>query len=356
MTYRTGSIIRAALVTCLLVAAITVAAQTAPSVSPTPQPISQRATLPPTWTPTFIPSPQPTQTRVTALVTNTKMPTATPPPSPTPTATPANILEMSEDAIRSFLEAAPRLYLPLEHMREIYEQGQSQWEQDTTSVIGVGDCNTVSGFFLEPLHPDWLDYYVMDRSFLDDDSDLRQTVAYFQESFLNHWQSASGGYNAFSVLDSFMATPGTCEANETPLECDIRRYKPVVAFVMFGPNDLNVLTSDQYEMALRTIIETLLDRGVIPVLNTFTYNPEAFTGGKLIKAERHNGIIVALAYEYRIPLLNLWLETADMEARGIFYDNAHLRTEGFAVRNQMAIEILDVVRREIIGDTQTMEN
>ncbi|MGB1285912.1 MAG: hypothetical protein ACPG7F_05205 [Aggregatilineales bacterium] len=292
---------------------------------------------------------KPTATLIPASPTLSE-PTKTPRPSvtPLPTTTPAVVLDMTEAEIRAYLDAAPMSYQPVYNMREIYAIGQSLYRRDNASIIGVGDCNTAHRYFLKPLHADNTDEMGVDMSFAQSDSG-RMTVAHFEDSFENTWESAHVGYNAFSVLDSFTTSSDACDPNETPLDCDIRRYSPVAAFVMFGPNDLNVLESPQYEAALRTIIESSIAQGVIPILSTFVYSGEYGVPGKVMKSERHNAIIISLAYEYQIPFVNLWRATLDMDYQGIHDDNAHLRNEGLNERNRLAIEVLDVIRREIIA-------
>jgi hypothetical protein len=106
-------------------------------------------------------------------------------------------------------------------------------------------------------------------------------------------------------------------------------------------------TAEQYEEHLRTIIENLINAGVLPILATKADNME---GDHSI-----NKTIVRLAGEYEIPLWNFWLAVQPLPNHGLekdgFHltlagpyldDEGHLKT-GWAWRNLTALQTLDAV-------------
>lgn len=320
-------------------------------------PSLSQLTLPPTFTPTFTvtnsPIPKtntPTFTpsvtaTVTATVTASATITNTPPPyvSLTPFVWQSGALygEITYiDALRA-LNAAPILFLPEGHARRIYLRGRGhQLQYDF--LLNVGDCNTENTSYLEPL------------TYLDDTSESTvddlasvQTVELYADSFRFKGQSVNSGLNALSVMDSFWANPNTCFSGESPLACDVRTTQPFASVVMFGANDLNVLTIEGYEVAMREIIEFLLEEDVIPILSTFTVRPDV-GDMRYERAIRFNGVLVRLAGEYEIPLINFWREAQLLPDRGILSDNAHLKQNGFELRNRLTLEMLEAIQTHII--------
>ena len=297
-------------------------------------------TLPPmTATPTFTPSPTATFTpTVTASATITN----TPPPfiSETPFTWQSGSLYEAityEESLRA-LNSAPVLYLPVEHVRRIYRRGMER-NLNPDFLLNVGDCNTENVNYLEPL------------TYLDSTSESTtvnlSTVETYSASFRFKGQSVNSGLNALGVMDAFWANSNSCYSGESPLACDVRTTQPFAAVVMFGANDLNVLTVEGYEIAMRDIIQFLLEREVIPILSTFTVRDDV-GDMRYDTAIRFNGVLVRLAGEYDIPLINFWLEAQRLPDRGILSDNAHLKQEGFELRNRLTVAMLEAIQTQII--------
>jgi hypothetical protein len=324
--------------------------------SPTVPSISQ-ITLPPTFTPTFtvtntaIPMtdtptsvPSPTAT-ITPTVTASATITNTPPPYVTSTPftweSGAQYANLTYEEALIALNATPTLFLPVDHTRRIYEHGQGRSLQ-SNFLLNVGDCNTENVNYLVPLT--YLD--VTSESTVIDALSLPM-VEQYTAAFRFKGQSVNSGLNALSVMDSFWANAGTCFSGETPLACDVRVTQPFAALVMFGANDINVLTLEGYEIAMRDIIEYLLAENVIPILSTFSVR-EDVGDMRYATAIRFNGVLVRLAEEYQIPLVNFWRETLTLPDRGILSDNAHLKLTGFEIRNRLTIDMLEAIQANII--------
>jgi len=147
-------------------------------------------------------------------------------------------------------------------------------------------------------------------------------------------------------------------ASESPLECEFRISKPAFAIVMFGTNDVNTTDPASYDFYLRTIISKTLDAGVIPILNTFPVRPE-----NPAKTRQLNQIVVKVAQDYRVPLVNLNRALAGLPNQGVNPDDTtHLSVPpdgradifagdhlqyGFTVRNLVTLQALDAVLRVV---------
>jgi hypothetical protein len=58
-----------------------------------------------------------------------------------------------------------------------------------------------------------------------------------------------------------------------------------------------------------------------------------------------NAVIVELAREYDVPLINFWKAARDLPQQGIQSDNAHLTTVGYNERNRLTLIMLDRLQR-----------
>lgn len=322
-------------------------------VTPTPDEAAMsmaNVTLPATFTPTA------TQTE-SPLDTPTISPTDTPtliPIIPTRTSV-ATAFPIREAAIYNeitfeesleLLRAAPIINVPIAHTNEIFQRGRERGLQ-ADFLLSVGDCNSESHFYLRDLLDDTPPSEGVDVSYYEN-PEVQSTITTYGESFNFKGQSVNSGLNSLSVMDSFWANPDICPAGESPLGCDYRFTQPFAALIMFGANDINVLSTADYELALRDIIEFTLDRDIIPILSTFTVRPIEGSG-VYSHGVRFNGVIIRLAAEYDIPLVNFWLAARDLPDNGILPDNAHLSVGGFNVRNQLTIEMIRALQRDVIG-------
>lgn len=323
------------------------------NLQPTVMRVAQRPTLPPTWTltPSHTPylsaTPTPLETATftpSPSVTFTPSKTFTPTPgTPAMTMTPQKLADMSYEQAAALLNTAPLMLTPDAHIREIYERGQ-QMGRYPQAVIAVGDCNSESRHFLEPLTDERKMLQGVDDVWLED-ADIQTSIAYFAETMAQRGVAANSGFTAYSVMDAFWADKNKCLSGESPFACDIRTFNPAVAIIMFGANDMNVLHSSEYESALRDIIEYALAQGVIPVISTFAHNPFPYEGNRPEKAIRLNAIVYGLAVEYQIPFINFWQTSSELPWHGLMGDNAHLVIAGHNERNRLAMLMLDYLRQ-----------
>jgi hypothetical protein len=143
---------------------------------------------------------------------------------------------------------------------------------------------------------------------------LSETIEYFAGSFEHKSQTAKRGYNTTKILDSKEANKSVCLKNESPLDCEIRIYKPSFALISMGTNQ--AWDAIVFEKELRIILDTLIKNGIVPILSTKADNVEG--------DHRINKIIAKLAIEYQLPLWNFWKACQTLPNNGLQKDLEHL--------------------------------
>lgn len=146
------------------------------------------------------------------------------------------------------------------------------------------------------------------------------------------------GGNAASMLATGWANRNWCDVNENALTCELRLNKPSFVIINIGTHWTG--RNGEY---IRTIVETILDAGAIPVLTTKGDNLE---GDHSINRE-----IAQIASDYDIPLWNLWRAVQDLPGHGLdpyrqggymYYTSA-----GLQVRRETALKMLDTLRQAV---------
>lgn len=211
----------------------------------------------------------------------------------------------------------------------------------------VGDCQNVSSYFLSVF--DVPGEYRLDA----EHAYLQETITYYQGSFLRESEATKGGYNVAAILQPLRADPKVCNPDESPLICELRIHNPSVVIVSLEEG-WGSRPAETYGRYMRQVIETIMARGVVPILATKADNIE---GDHSI-----NATIAQIAYEYDIPLWNFWLAVQPLPDHGLSQDGFHLTfarnffddpvrmKNAWPVRNLTALQALDAVRR---GLTQT---
>ena len=237
-----------------------------------------------------------------------------------------------------------------EQAKLIYAEGIAKGNNPHT-FIKVGDCMTYNPYFLHPLGQGDYD--------LGEYQDLQPVLDYFVEGELNSFdrlsQAAAGGFNTASVIDSLWANPEFCQAGETPLSCEVRAMQPSIALIMFGTNDVFYLDEASFDYFLRSIVVETIRDGILPIMSTFPQRPEFPE-----KSVLYNQIVVQIAQDYDVPLINLWLALEPLPNKGLgddhlhlsypigepgdFSDPANLQT-GYVMRNLVTLQSLDAVWR-----------
>ena len=248
------------------------------------------------------------------------------------------------------------------HAREIFLQGQALGNRRNVFTT-VGDSLTDAYHFLHPFGDGTYD--------LGGYTSLAPVLAFFMggeirggNPFANRSMAAYGGWNTAHVLTAGLlpghAAAGSCLPEETPLICEYRTAHPAVALIMFGTNDMNYLSFEEFRANLARIVEISLEMGVIPVLSTIPHQ-----AGREADVARHNQAITAIARSYDIPLWDYWAATYNLPNAGLDADGIHPSAPpgvpyaaavftgenlnyGFTVRNLTALQVLDALWRQVL--------
>lgn len=245
------------------------------------------------------------------------------------------------------------IYNVLPFAREIYRYGQSIGNR-ANFFSKVGDSITVSTNFLTPFGLGAYD--------LGEYIHLEPIITYFNSGADNAFAyrpiAAQTSWTTANLLKPYEITTGSCNRGETPLACEYRVHKPAFALIMIGTNDSVTLSTDVYRENLAEVIAVTIDRGIIPVLSTIPS-----LGRDPDRARFYNLIIIDLATQYRIPLMNYWLAMRNLPDMGLTFDGVHPSSPpfeggaaaftpanlqyGYTVRNLLALEMLDVLVRTV---------
>lgn len=249
-----------------------------------------------------------------------------------------------------------------ERAREIFRDGR-QRDRNPHMFSKVGDCMTASPHFLIPFGTDTYD--------LGDYADLQETIDWFRtvtvrevdgravDAFANPSIAATDGFTSASPLDSTWADPTWCQSGESSLVCEYRVSNPSLALIMFGTSDVYSIKIDKYERYLRAIVEETINEGIVPILSTFPPRPDYPA-----ESETYNRIVVQIAADYDIPLVNLWLALQDTPGYGVnpehpnqltlpedgcaaCFTDGHLDA-GITVHNRVMLMALDAIRQALV--------
>ncbi len=232
-------------------------------------------------------------------------------------------------------------------MKAVYAAGQNGGGLNAHAFSKVGDCETSSDYFLKPFDLSASGYD------LGEYSELQGAIEQFEGSFAWKSQAASPGFSISSVFSSLWADSEVCNANEWPIDCEIRLHRPAFALVMFGTNDVSN-TRPTFKKNLEALVDKLLKNNVVPILATKADNLE---GDNSI-----NAIIAEVAYEKEVPLWNYWRAAQQLPDQGLEADEIHLTYApprfsdpasmqfGWPWRNLTALQALDAVWHGVGGD------
>jgi hypothetical protein len=281
----------------------------------------------------------PAQPTAESIVGGTELPAAETVP-PTVTFTPKPPLE---EGAWMHMPAVPVEIS--EAMRAVYQRGLKTGN-DPTHFSVIGDCQNVSSYFLA----------VFDKpgefSLGSEYSYLQPTIDYYQESFSRKSLAVKGGFNVAAILSPLRADPKSCNKNESPLDCELRTWRPSVVFVSME-TWWSEKPEEEYDKYMRRVIERILETGAVPIIATKADNLE---GDHAI-----NATIAQIAYDYEIPLWNFWAVVQPLPNHGLSDDNFHLTfarnffddsvrmKSAWPWRNLTALQSLDAVRKGLTG-------
>ncbi len=276
----------------------------------------------------------------TAAALSTEAPAAQPTTTPAPTGGPTPTL--GTDAWKNVpvipTEVSKRVLL-------IYQMGMMKGN-NPQAYSKVGDCNVTMPYFMG-------DFDTPGKATLGDYTTLQDTIDYFHGSHSRQSLAAKQGLTAHAVLSMLWVDWKQCESYETPLTCEYRLHRPMYAIIAFGTNDAS--GNVDFDKAMRRVIDMTIGNGTIPILATKADNAEGDNS--------FNRTIVALAYEYGLPVWNYWAAVQPLPNHGL-KDAEHMQhlsegklglfnftsdnlQYGWPVRNLTALQVLDTVHRLI---------
>ena len=234
------------------------------------------------------------------------------------------------------------------NMIAVYELGQLQGN-NPHAFTKIGDCHSMP--------PEFFGVFESDGYNLGEFSYLQETIDYFPGSYERQGRAAKLGLSATAVNSVLWNDWKDCTTMETPLDCEYRLNQPSFAIISLGTNDANGVAP--FETTLRRVIDVTIGHGVVPILATKADNAEG--------DHSLNETIARLAYEYEIPMWNFWRAVQPLPDHGVilpdhrehltyphFTGTGDLRNEylefGYNTRNLTGLQVLDVVRRNIIGE------
>jgi hypothetical protein len=253
-------------------------------------------------------------------------PTAAPPPSPTPRPAPLEWYDY------------PVLPMVSDRARAVFELGLTRGNNPVAFSV-IGDCEAIPSRFLGTFDSNPPTYRLGEYAY------LQPTIERFAGNFNRISRAAHDSFTTSSVLSPLWAHPGYCTSGESPLECELRINRPGIAFVVVGTMDY--LNPPRFEPQLRIILDTLIENGTVPILYL---KPSNWEGNWTI-----NQITARLAYEYDVPLWNLWRAVQPLPAHGLqpdglhlsfwynYFDDPYAMRYGFPWRNLTALQSLDIV-------------
>lgn len=303
---------------------------------------------PPTALPADIPLPSLTASLTPFLPLNTvagstQTPSPTEPPPPTATLEPSLIPTSTTTPLPAalFLDPANWHHWPVipivpEYARQIYLLGQSLGN-DPHAFSVFGDCQSEPAVFLGIYETDPQALAALPLN-------LQETVAWFSGSLNRLSPTVRGGTTTGALLwAQWHQNKFTCTIDETPLQCELRIHKPAFVIIHVGTHYEN-----RNETYMRTILDQLIDAGVVPILASKADDREL--------DEHVNARYAQLAVEYNIPFWNFWVTVDSLPNRGlytrpgvIYQGDLYLTDEAAAIQRLAALQVLDVVRRAVTG-------
>ncbi|MFN8463248.1 MAG: hypothetical protein U0X93_15960 [Anaerolineales bacterium] len=227
-----------------------------------------------------------------------------------------------------------------ESMREVYQRGIESGNDPTHFSI-IGDCQNVSSYFLSVFDTPG------DFSLGSEYAYLQPTIDYYHGSYSRVSLAVKGGFNAAAVLSPLRADPKSCNAGESPLDCELRTWRPSIVFVSME-TWWSHKPAEEYDKYMRKVLDRIIEFGAVPIIATKADNLE---GDNSI-----NATVAQIAYEYEIPMWNFWAAVQPLPDKGLspdgfhltfarnFFDDPKRMLNAWPWRNLTALQSLDAVR------------
>jgi LysM repeat protein len=296
----------------------------------------------PTATPTITPTPitaTPAATGTPLVYTATpRGPTATFDPNATPSPTPLPPDNVNGIKLDQLVIMPPAVQ---ENVKQIFAKGQTLGN-NAQHFSKVGDSIIEQPHYMVKF--DTPDYNLGQYAYLQD------VLDYYRGSYGRDSLAVRRGLHAWSWNNSTWADKDQCLPDEGPVACEYRVFKPSVAFIVLGSNDVGV--PEYFRTSMEDLVQFTIEQGVIPIIVT--------------KADRHEGdsnvnniIMKETAAKFNVPLLDFDAVAGTMPNRGIDpADGTHLMfyyahdysvpaafTRGHAIHDLTSVITLDKLWR-----------
>jgi hypothetical protein len=212
---------------------------------------------------------------------------------------------------------------------KIIEGAVDNLNLDLHAFSKVGDCQMTSSTFLRGF---------TNGKYKTPDGYI-ETIDWFSTSMATESITAANGLGINSVLNPMFGLPAgntQCNKEETPLDCELRTRHPAFVLIAMGTN-WKPNGEISFEKYLRVVVERILATGALPILATKADNIE--------KDWKLNQAIAQIAYEYDLPLVNVWHSVQDLPNHGLVAPkNIYLTGDGWMRRNYAWLEMLEKIR------------
>lgn len=292
-----------------------------------PDPVATEYALAALETPTATPIGQPTLDTLRALADHATRPTLAPPPD-----------RVNDLPFDSFVGMNAGV---IDHVREIFAKGQTLG-RNPAAFSKAGDSTIESPYFLGRF--DGSPYNLGEYRY------LQAVIDHFAGSYGRKSLAVRVGQHSWTLLNPAWADKKLCNADETPLACELRQNNPSVVILRLGANDSGV--TKLFEKSMRAVVEYAIEQGVIPVLST---KPDQRKG-----TEQVNEILRQIATDYKIPLWDFARVAETLPGRGLGPDGVHLTgfyqhdytlpqalQRGHGAQNLTALIVLDQIWRVV---------
>ena len=220
-----------------------------------------------------------------------------------------------------------------ERTREIYREGMAQG-RDPKAFSIIGDCHSA---------PDVLFARLVDPEFTrpPEYSPYIETIGTYSESWGREFVTVKNGMSAASVLSPYWNDEDLCEAEETPLACEIRLHNPSIIIISIGTNWLEE-DYEPFEKYYGNVLDEIIAAGIVPVIATKA-DPTA-------PDFPLNRIMSRLAYEYDVPMWNFWAAVQDLPDHGLdvdYEEGHHLLHEAWDVKRLTGVQVIDALHQSL---------
>lgn len=259
----------------------------------------------------------------------------------------------------SWLDGVPRIDAGMKaRLQEIHRRGLARGMRPAV-FAKLGDSMTESASFLQDIGRGWYD--------LGSYTTLRETIEYFHRTAIDEQGNDSFAHPSSAAVAGWTVDDALQGAPSHPVAHELDTIRPATALVMFGTNDIDRSTPDQFATSLRLLVDECIARGVIPVLSTIPDRLDSTVAAERVPT--FNARIVDVARQRKLPWMNLHAVLSRLPRHGLNSDGIHLSVYtnsegqayaavftpealryGYNVRNLVALQTLHRLRSIVFED------